>query len=144
MPIQPVTLCSWRVVVLHLAVERLDADREQEREHEHDRRVPEREEEADAQRPLAFGHQLARGVVDRRDVVGVEGVAHAERVGGHAGPDRERPRAPEVVVVRRDDRDQEEEAERVQPTTAAIIATVRHCEELSEDGLGAGSFCRRL
>ena len=51
---------------------------------EHDRRVPEREEEADAERPLAVGHQLARGVVDRADVVGVERVAQAERVGGDA------------------------------------------------------------
>ena len=34
--------------------------------------------------------QLARGVVDRRDVVGVEGVAEAERVGEHAEPGQRR------------------------------------------------------
>ena len=91
-PIQPGHLVQRRAVVRDLAAERPDAEREQEREHEDDRRVPEREEEADAQRPLALGHQLARRVVDRRDVVGVEGVAQPERVGGDADADGERAR----------------------------------------------------
>ena len=103
MPIQPVTWCRLEPSLLTGPGERADADREQEGEPEDDRRVAEREPEADAQRPLALGHQLARRVVDRRDVVGVEGVAHAERVGGDADPDRERARAAERVVVRRDD-----------------------------------------
>ncbi len=64
---------------------------------------------------LPSAHQLARGVVDRRDVIGVEGVTQAERVGGHADPDRERSRRTELVVVRRDDGDQEKEADRMQP-----------------------------
>ena len=51
---------------------------------EHDRRVPEREEEADAHRALAVLQQLAGRVVDRGDVVGVEGVAEAEGVGERA------------------------------------------------------------
>ena len=97
-PIQPVTWCSSEWSFLTGPASDLDPDREQEREREHDRRVPEREPEPDAQRPLAFAHQLAGGVVDRGDVVGVEGVAHPERVGGDADPDRERSRRSEAVV----------------------------------------------
>ena len=66
---------------------------DQQAEREDDRRVPEREEEADAQRPLALAHQLARRVVDRGDVVGVERVAQAERVGGDARGRGRRPRS---------------------------------------------------
>jgi len=60
--------------------------------------VAQGEEEADAQRPAAFVHQLAGGVVDRRDVVGIEGVPQPEGVGQHAGahPER-RPRVDPVV-----------------------------------------------
>ena len=76
-------------------------------------RVPEREEEADAQRPLAVAHQLARGVVDGADVVGVEGVAHAERVGRDADADAEDAGA-ELEVLRRDEAEQEAEADDVQ------------------------------
>ena len=46
-----------------------------------DRRVAEREKESDADRPLALLHQLAGRIVDRGDMVGVDGVAQAERVG---------------------------------------------------------------
>ena len=60
-------------------------------EPEHDAGVPEGEPEADRQRPLALGHQLAGGVVDGGDVVGVEGVPHAERVRGDARARRRRP-----------------------------------------------------
>jgi hypothetical protein len=63
-----------RAASLELRSQRMHAGGEQQREHEHDRGVPEREEEPDAQRPLAFRHQLASGVVDRGDVVGVERV----------------------------------------------------------------------
>ena len=46
---------------------------------QHDyRRMTEREEEADADRPLAVVHQLARDVVDRGDMVGVDRVTEAE------------------------------------------------------------------
>ena len=74
-------------------------------------RVAEREEEPDAQRPLAVAHQLARRVVDRADVVGVEGVAHAERVGGDADADAE-DAAPELQVLRRDEAEEQPEARR--------------------------------
>ena len=50
-------------------------------EREDDARVAEREEEADAERALALREHLPRRVVDRRDVVGVEGVSEPERVG---------------------------------------------------------------
>src|ERR1700709_2751499 len=51
-----------------------------------------REEEADAERALAVGHELAGGVVDGGDVVDVERVAHAEHVRGDADADAERRR----------------------------------------------------
>ena len=58
---------------------------------------------------LAVVHQLARGVVDRRDVVGVKGVSRTEGVGEDADADAE------ALVVARDDEDDEDaEAEDVQ------------------------------
>ena len=103
-----------RAAVLHRAGERPQADREQEREHEHDGRVTEREEEADAERTPAVGQQLARRVVDRRDVVGVERVTEAERVGRDSEPEPEHAPPTDPEVVRHDQREQEEEADRVQ------------------------------
>ena len=64
----------------------------------HDGRMAERKEQADRNRPLAFLHQLARHVVDRRDVVGIDRVAQAERVGEERGADQHR------VVVECDQR----------------------------------------
>ena len=60
------------------------------REREDDRRVAEREEEAGAERALPVLQQLPCRVVDRRDVVGVEGVPQPERVRerGEAGQRR--------------------------------------------------------
>src|SRR5579862_6173024 len=49
-------------------VDRVRRDRETCREREHDRRMAERKEEADANRALLLLEQLARRVVDRRDV----------------------------------------------------------------------------
>ena len=88
-PISPVTWCSVERRSSTAPLRPRDPEREQQREREDDRGVPEREEEADAERPLAVGHQLARRVVDRRDVVGVEGVAQPERVGGDADAEPE-------------------------------------------------------
>ena len=75
--------------------------------------VAEGEEEADRQRPVAVGHQLAGRVVDRRDVVGVEGVPHAQGVRGEADAEAERLLA-DAVVVRRDEGGEGEPAEDVQ------------------------------
>src|SRR5262249_28422208 len=76
--------------------DRLGRDRETGGQREDDRRVAEREEEADAQRALAVLEELAGRVVDRCDVVGVEGVAQTERVGERAQPG-ERGVVPRVV-----------------------------------------------
>ena len=67
-----------------------------EREREHDRGVTEGEKEPDSERPLALLEEESRGVVDRRDVVGIEGVAEAEAVRERA---RSRVHAAEVVRV---------------------------------------------
>src|SRR3977135_1698096 len=67
--------------------------------------MAQREEQADAERPLALLHQLARDIVDGGDVIGVDGVAQAEAVGRRAEQQRlvmeqqERPR-PGVQVGR--------------------------------------------
>ena len=76
-------------------------DRDEDRQADHDRGVAQREEEPDADGSLAVLHELAGRVVDRRDVVGVDGVAETERVGqegrrehdrvGGRARDRERP-----------------------------------------------------
>ena len=92
----------------------MEADGEQEGEREHDRRVAQREEEADAQGAPAVGHQLSRRVVNRRDVVGVERVAQAQRVRRDPQADAECSRLAEHVVVWRDQYEQDEEAEDVQ------------------------------
>jgi hypothetical protein len=55
---------------------------------EHDRRMTQRKEEADAQRPLALLQHEPHRVVDRRDVIGVEGVPQPEHVGDEAEPDQ--------------------------------------------------------
>ena len=51
------------------------------------------------ERPLTVGHQLARGVVDRADVIGVERVAQTERVGGDPDADPEHAAARAEVEV---------------------------------------------
>src|SRR5437868_6196612 len=76
--------------------------------------MPEREPEADAEGTLALGHQLARGVVDGRDVVGIERVAQPQRVRGQPEPDREPTGRAQAIVMRRDQHDQDEEAQYVQ------------------------------
>jgi hypothetical protein len=48
-------------------------------------------------------------------VVGVECVSQPERVGGKAEPDRESSGSAEVIVVRSDEREQDKEADGVQP-----------------------------
>ena len=103
-----------RAAVLDGPGQRLDPDGEEQGEDEDDGRVAQREEEPDAQRPLALAHELARRVVDRRDVVGVEGVAQPERVGREPDPRRERATGPEAEVVRDDEAEEQPEADDVQ------------------------------
>ena len=57
---------------------------------EHDRRMTQRKEEADAERPLALLQHESHRVVDRRDVIGIERVAQPEHVGDETEPDQRR------------------------------------------------------
>nr|WP_244098975.1 MULTISPECIES: hypothetical protein [Burkholderia] len=75
--------------------------------------MTEREPESHARRPLAFTEQFARGVVDRRDVVGVKRMPHAQRVRRHAGADAEGSGA-DTEMVRNDERKQRTPADDVQ------------------------------
>ncbi len=67
------------------------------RQHHHGG-MAEREIEPERDRPLALLHQLAGGVVDRGDVVGIDRVAQPEAVGQQAGGEQDR------MVVERDQR----------------------------------------
>src|SRR5438034_9243607 len=78
--------------------------------------MPEREPEPDTQRTPTLGQQLSRRVVDRRDVIGIERMPHPERVRGQTDPERERPRTPELVVLRNREQVQDPEADQVQTT----------------------------
>jgi hypothetical protein len=85
-------------VSAHLVVQGPDAEVQQHRETEHDAGVAEGEEEPGRQRPLALADELAGGVVDRGDVVGVESASHAEGVGEDAGAEAEDLRPGDVIV----------------------------------------------
>ena len=97
--------------------------------------MAEREEEAGAERPLPVLQQLARRVVDRRDVVGVEGVPQPERV-------RERGEAGQRRVARQVVEEQPE-AEHVQEhdagreTAEARPLPARHACAPATDSLAA-------
>jgi len=97
----PAELLEVRAAVRDRSVDRFLGDDDPDADRDHDRGMPEREPEADAQGSFALVHQLAGGVVDRRDVVGVERVSEPQRVreAGHADP--------EALVVRRDDEQDE-------------------------------------
>jgi hypothetical protein len=103
-----------RAVVLDLAGQRANSEREEQRQREDHGRVPEREEEPDAQRPLAVVHELARRVVDGGDVVGVEGVAQPEGVRREPHAGGEGATGAEAEVVRHDDAEEQAEADHVQ------------------------------
>src|SRR5580692_8915188 len=52
--------------------------------------MPQCKEKTDGDRPLSLLHQLARDVVDRRNVVGIDGVTKPETIGQHGGSDQNR------------------------------------------------------
>src|ERR1700688_2871501 len=52
--------------------------------------MSQRKEEADSDRPLSLLHQLARDVVDRRNVVGINAVTKPEAVSQNGGSDQNR------------------------------------------------------
>ena len=66
---------------------RLGRDAQADADHDDDRGVAEGEEEPRAERPFLVGHELARGVVDRGDVIGVECVPGTERPGRERHPE---------------------------------------------------------
>ncbi len=107
-------LLQARAAVQDLAEDELLGDDDADAHGDDHGGVAEREEVPEAERPRPAGalplvHLLAGGVVDHRDVVGVEGVPQAERVGQHADADAEAP-----VVRRYHERDEDAEAEHVQ------------------------------
>ena len=91
------------------------------REQEHDRRMTEREKEADAERAAAFLQHESHRIVDRRDVVGVEGVAQSEHVGDEAKADQRgvRCRVVQVQAEARDVQEGDEAEETRQPDPLA-------------------------
>ena len=74
-------MVQLRGIVLDRPDDGPDPGRQQQRQPEHHRRVAQREEESDGKGALPVAHQLAGGVVDGGDVVGVEGVPQAQGVG---------------------------------------------------------------
>jgi hypothetical protein len=86
-------------VVLDRSVQRPYPEVEEDGEDEDDRRVAERDEVPDAQGSLSVLNQLPRRVVDRCDVIGIEGVPHPQRVGEDPGPEAEELGLVDVVVT---------------------------------------------
>ena len=76
--------------VVEPRLKRSGGDRDCNRQQHHDGRMAEREEEAYRDRALSFLHQLAGHVVDGGDMIGVECVAQAERVGEHRRAEQDR------------------------------------------------------
>jgi len=105
----PAHVVQLRAFAAHLTRHRPGEEGEREGQGEHDRRVPEGEEEPDRERALAVGHELAGGVVDGGDVVGVEGVAQAEPPRGEPDADPQHGGVP-----RRHDEEEHAESEHVQ------------------------------
>lgn len=57
---------------------------------DHDRRMAEGKVEADADRPFAVLHEFSRDVVDRRDVIGIDGMPQSEGVRQQRGSEQDR------------------------------------------------------
>ena len=71
--------------------------------------MAQREPEPHTERPPPVAHQLARCVVDGREMVGVKRVPQPESVGSDPDSHSERARAPEPIVARGYQRSQREE-----------------------------------
>jgi hypothetical protein len=76
--------------------------------------MTEREPEPDRHRSGLLFHQLAGGVVDRGNVINIEGMAHAEGVRGDAQPDSER-LAAERQVLWGNQHEQQSKADHMKP-----------------------------
>ena len=104
-----------RAVVLDGVGQGTHPEGQQQRQPEDHARVTEREPEAGAERAGALTDQLARGVVDDRDVVGVERVPRAEEECGQTDPDPEDAGVAEAELLRRHGEQQDTPAEDVEP-----------------------------
>ena len=83
---QPQCLHQGRVLVLHVARHRPHAEGQKQGRAEDDGRVAQREPEPHPQCGLSLADQLAGGVVDDGDVVGVERVPDTQQKGCNAQP----------------------------------------------------------
>ena len=63
---------------------------DRDRGQDHDGRMAERKKEAHRRRTLAFLHQLARHIVDRGDMVGVDRMPEAETIGEECRAEEDR------------------------------------------------------
>jgi Fur family transcriptional regulator, ferric uptake regulator len=97
-----------RALIAHLAIDRSNPDAEQDGERKDDGRVAEREEEANAEWPLAFTHEFPGGVVDGSDVVGVKGMTHPKSQGKNSCTETEYVGLGESIVVRDRGKEQNE------------------------------------
>ena len=122
---QPGRPVQRRAVVLDRAAQRRG------RRHDEDRRARTRSSSARARRRTRRSAGAARRssasgrVVDRADVVGVEGVPHAERVRGDADAERRTRRRAEAVVVRQHERDSRKKPTACRPAIAATSSPAR-------------------
>ena len=114
-PIRPVAWCSAEASSSTAPLSAADAEHDEHAEREDDRRVPEEKKKPtpSGRWPSVMSLRVVLSIA--RDVVGVEGVAQAERVRGDAEPDAEHAARAERVLLGRDDGDQQEEADRVEP-----------------------------
>ena len=90
-PMTLVVCCSEELPFLTWSSRLRIAEVQQHGQGEHDAGVPQGEEKPHAQRALSVAQKLAGGVVNRRDVVGVERVSHPEGVGQRPRPEAEDP-----------------------------------------------------
>jgi hypothetical protein len=111
-----------------LVEDRLDdtanSKRQQQCQGKHHARMPQREPKSDRQGAVAAPHQPPRGVVDRRDVIGVEGMPHAQHISGKPDADAEHLRAV-TQMLRDDDGKQDGPADNVQGRDASHHAEQR-------------------
>ena len=57
----------------------------------HDKRMTERKKQTNRNRPLALLHQLAHDIVDRGDMIRIDGVAQTEHISENSGAEQRRP-----------------------------------------------------
>jgi hypothetical protein len=119
--------------------------RDCENESDDDCCVAEREEESDGDRAPPFLHQLAGDVVDRRDMVGVEGMPQPEAVGEEGRAKKKR------IALKRRERPQPDgdvggDEDRIEPTTLPRVrsgASSKMCGNMLRSGTRGVRACSR-